>query len=94
MLPGVCNKIFYGADFRAPNSALVLKPAQWRLKTTPPRKARMRSATHVNVQLYMASSLADAGNKYFGASKSRRGAALSTMVPVAHPWLHSHNWGT
>ena len=69
---GVCNKNFSGADFRAPNLALALKPAAAQDHASlqiPHVNIAIRNLRE-SVKLYIVPSLADAGNRYFSASKS------------------------
>ena len=74
----VCNKNISGADSRAPNLALALKQAAAQdhasLKS-PDVNIAIRNPRE-SVQLYMVPSSADAGNWYFGASKSVVGLLL------------------
>ena len=64
-MQGVCNKTFSGANFRALNLALALKPA-----VTEDHAYLQRPHVRIDIPQSMVPSSADAGNRYFGASKS------------------------
>ena len=72
----MCNKIFSGAHFQAPDLALALKlaGAQDQASMQSPHSniviSNSRRNPHESVKFYMVPSSADAGNRYFGASKS------------------------